>query len=60
MKFFVEIQPGSTKLFKTQNPQNQGLVSGFPPDGLMLDLISSVLLLPVKSQDKTWSKYCNS
>lgn len=49
MKFFVEIQLGSTKLFKTQNPQKQGLVSGFTPDGFMLELISSVFLLPVKS-----------
>lgn len=60
MKFFVQIQPGSTKLFKTPNPQKQGLVSGFSPDGFMLELISSVLLLPGKSQDKAWSKYCNS
>lgn len=56
MKFFVQIQLGSTKLFKTQNPQKQGLVSGFPPDGFMLELISSVFLLPVKSLDKAWSK----
>lgn len=60
MKFFVQIQPGSIKLFKTQNPQKQGLVSGFPPHGFVLELISSVFLLPVKSQDKAWSKHCNS
>lgn len=59
MKLFVQIQPGSTKLFKTQNPQKQGLVSGFPPDGFTSELASSVLLLPVKNQDKAWSKHCN-
>lgn len=60
MKFFVQIQLSSTKLFKTQNPLKQGLVSGFPPDGFILELISSVFLLPVKSQDKAWPKHCNS